>query len=314
MQAVATGFRDSHFHNVTDFAGLFINYNRQQPGRAANLSGRARGPASRSADRLRRPTSETANSRCCSASSACRRCSRSSLSVSGTWPSMSAPGVPGRARIFERERLRVTRRSRTSSSVASKSAVRLAGKADDEIARHGDIGPGGADARRSAPDSRRRCGGGSSPSGCGRSPTAPADADKASAPAGRDARRSARRPCRADGWWCSAAAPGRGSRRAGTAAGRGPIRAPLRSLAMPGVDVLAEQRDLAHAGGGQPLGLGDDLRHRPRHFRAARIGHDAEGAELVAAFLDGEEGGDAAAPRPPRASGAGKCSNLSSIA
>src|SRR4051812_19247293 len=37
MQAVATGFRDSHFHNVTDFAGLFINYHRQQPWRTADL-------------------------------------------------------------------------------------------------------------------------------------------------------------------------------------------------------------------------------------------------------------------------------------
>ena len=63
---------------------------------------------------------------------------------------------------------------------------------------------------------------------------------------------------------------------------------------MPGIDVLAKQRHLAHAGFGQPLGLGDDLRHRPRHFGAPGIGHDAEGAELVAAFLHGEEGGDAA--------------------
>ena len=68
-------------------------------------------------------------------------------------------------------------------------------------------------------------------------------------------------------------------------------RAPSGALAVIGVDVLAEQRDLAHAGIGQPLGLGDDLRDRPRDFGAARIGHDAEGAELVAAFLHGEEGG-----------------------
>jgi hypothetical protein len=33
----------------------------------------------------------------------------------------------------------------------------------------------------------------------------------------------------------------------------------------------------------------DDRRDRARIFRAARIGHDAEGAELVAAFLHGEE-------------------------
>ena len=66
------------------------------------------------------------------------------------------------------------------------------------------------------------------------------------------------------------------------------------ALAVIGVDVLADQRDLAHAGVGQPLGLGDDLRDRPRHLGAARVGHDAEGAELVAAFLHGDEGRHAA--------------------
>ena len=70
--------------------------------------------------------------------------------------------------------------------------------------------------------------------------------------------------------------------------------APVRALAVIGVDVLADQRDLAHAGVGQPLDLGDDLVDRPRHLGAARIGHDAEGAELVAAFLHGDEGRDAA--------------------
>ena len=63
---------------------------------------------------------------------------------------------------------------------------------------------------------------------------------------------------------------------------------------MIGVDVLPDQRHLAHAGFGQTLDLGDDLLHRPRDFGAARIGHDAKRAELVAAFLHGDEGGNAA--------------------
>ena len=71
-------------------------------------------------------------------------------------------------------------------------------------------------------------------------------------------------------------------------------RSAVRPFAVPRIDVLTEQGDLANAGVGQPLGFGDDLRDRARYFRAARIGHDAEGAELVAAFLHGEEGGDAA--------------------
>ena len=52
--------------------------------------------------------------------------------------------------------------------------------------------------------------------------------------------------------------------------------------------------DFAHAGVPQPLDLGGDLRRRAGGFRTARIGHDAERAELVAALLHGDEGGDAA--------------------
>ena len=68
-------------------------------------------------------------------------------------------------------------------------------------------------------------------------------------------------------------------------------------LAVISVDVLAEQRDLADAGVGQALGLGDDPGDRTRHFGAARVGHDAERAELVAAFLHGDEGRHAALAR-----------------
>ena len=70
--------------------------------------------------------------------------------------------------------------------------------------------------------------------------------------------------------------------------------AAVRPGAVVGVHVLADQRHLDHARVGEPLHFRDDLLHRPRHFAAARIGHDAESAELVAAFLHGDEGGDAA--------------------
>ena len=73
--------------------------------------------------------------------------------------------------------------------------------------------------------------------------------------------------------------------------------AAVRTFAVIGVDVLSDQRDLAHAGVGEALDFGDDLRHRSRYFGAARIRHDAERAELVAAFLHGDEGGNAARPR-----------------
>ena len=68
--------------------------------------------------------------------------------------------------------------------------------------------------------------------------------------------------------------------------GRPPVRA---RLAVIGVDVLAEQRDLDRARRHQLARLGQHRRSRPRIFGAARIGHDAEGAELVAAFLDRQE-------------------------
>ena len=55
------------------------------------------------------------------------------------------------------------------------------------------------------------------------------------------------------------------------------------------IDVLTDQGDLAHAIVGETLDVIDDLRNRPRDFRAARIGHDTERAEFVAAFLHGDE-------------------------
>ncbi len=63
---------------------------------------------------------------------------------------------------------------------------------------------------------------------------------------------------------------------------------------MIGVDVLAEQSELLHPGGNEVAGFGQHLLQRPAGLGTAGIGHDAERAELVAAFLHGEEGGQPA--------------------
>src|SRR5258707_3045468 len=62
---------------------------------------------------------------------------------------------------------------------------------------------------------------------------------------------------------------------------------------MIGIHVLANQRQLAYTGPGQPFDLFDDLFNWPRDFSAARIGHHTESTELVAAFLHSDEGGNA---------------------
>ena len=69
----------------------------------------------------------------------------------------------------------------------------------------------------------------------------------------------------------------------------------VRPLTVIGVHVLPDQRQLAHARIGEAQGLVEDFCDRARDLRAAGIGHDAEGAELVAALLDREEGRHAAA-------------------
>src|SRR5882724_7024471 len=73
--------------------------------------------------------------------------------------------------------------------------------------------------------------------------------------------------------------------------------AAVRAFAVIGVDVLTDERDLAHTGFRKALGFGDDLVDRPRGLGAARIRHHTEGAELVAAFLHGHERRYAAAAR-----------------
>ena len=64
-----------------------------------------------------------------------------------------------------------------------------------------------------------------------------------------------------------------------------------------GVDVLPEEGDLDDAARDELAGLGLDPRGRARDLGAAGVGHDAEGAELVAALLHGQEG----RRRPPGA-------------
>ena len=72
-----------------------------------------------------------------------------------------------------------------------------------------------------------------------------------------------------------------------------PARA-IRPLAMIGIDVLSDERDFAHAMVDEPLHVVHDLLDRARDLGAAGVGHDAKGAELVAAFLHRHEGGNAA--------------------
>ena len=103
--------------------------------------------------------------------------------------SAAAAGVPGPRRIFEREGLG---KADLAHQVERGLEIRvaLAGKADDEIGRQRDVGPGCAEALDGG-DNRRRCAAGSSPPARGRSRTAPADAETASARRRRDGRRSA---------------------------------------------------------------------------------------------------------------------------
>ena len=73
-----------------------------------------------------------------------------------------------------------------------------------------------------------------------------------------------------------------------------------------GIDVLAEQGDLAHALVGQAGDLGQHVVERPRHFLAAGVGNDAVGAVLGAAFHDRDEGASA-----PSTRAGGRWSNFS---
>ncbi len=65
----------------------------------------------------------------------------------------------------------------------------------------------------------------------------------------------------------------------------GPVL-PGTEIAPVGVDVLAEEGDLAHAVAGQLLDLPHDVAHAPAHLAATHQRNDAEGARVVAADLD----------------------------
>jgi hypothetical protein len=60
-------------------------------------------------------------------------------------------------------------------------------------------------------------------------------------------------------------------------------------VAAVGIDVLAEQGDFTDAIGRQVSDFGQHIVERARNFAATGIGHDAEGAELRAAFHDRDE-------------------------
>ena len=70
----------------------------------------------------------------------------------------------------------------------------------------------------------------------------------------------------------------------------GEQRAAPGQVAAVGVDVLAEEGDLGHAPAGQVRDLGDQVVERPADLGPAHRRHDAEGARVVTARLDGHPG------------------------
>ncbi len=72
---------------------------------------------------------------------------------------------------------------------------------------------------------------------------------------------------------------------------RQPPLAAVQAVAVIGVDILAEQRDLARAVLDELARLVQNLRRRPRVLGAAGVGDDAERAKFVAPFLDGKKRG-----------------------
>ena len=79
-------------------------------------------------------------------------------------------------------------------------------------------------------------------------------------------------------------------------------RRAARQIAAIAADVDAGQHDLPDACLHQPAGLGQDLAHGKAAVVAAAIGDDAEGAAVIAALLDLQEGAGAAFDGLDRAS------------
>src|SRR6516225_2240700 len=69
----------------------------------------------------------------------------------------------------------------------------------------------------------------------------------------------------------------------------------VRTFAVISIDVLADQRDLAHAGFRKRFDFPKHALDRTRQLSAARVRHHAKGTKLVAAFLHRDEGVDARA-------------------
>ena len=107
----------------------------------------------------------------------------------------------------------------------------------------------------------------------------------------------ARRSCRRGGWSCSGCARAHRSWRARGSGRRGRARRRVQAFTFWPSSVISRAPRID-----QRLRLVDDVAPRPRDLGAAGVGHDAIGAEFVAAFLHGQEGarGRAAARREAR--------------
>ena len=77
----------------------------------------------------------------------------------------------------------------------------------------------------------------------------------------------------------------------------------VRPLAVIGIHVLAEQDNFARASSNHTSASANTCRRGPRIFRAARVRHDAERAEFVAAFLDRQIGDDCSLQCPVNSAG-----------
>ena len=150
-------------------------------------------------------------------------------------------------------------------------------------------------ARELGRGSARRCSHGAWRRAPGRCPTAAAGAGARTPLASRPWRRSCRAGGPSGAGWCSG--PGGCPSTAPTArsssanSGRDALVAAgpaggQRQVAAVGVDVLAEQRDLDDAVGGQPADLVDEIVERTADLDTPHRRHDAERAAVVAADLD----------------------------
>ena len=182
--------RDAHRHDRAD---------RDRAARRGMHAAADRGCGRRAGPRCRpgfsnstgsvRPTQAALNARCCSRKSACRRGEPLGLDrLRGSGRGIAAAGVPGRG-LYLNEKAWAKPTSRTSASVASKSASLSPGKPTMKSDEKRDVGP-----RRAQPLDGAAIVGGGVPAvhrlqHAVRARTAPAGAGTASAAARRDARR-----------------------------------------------------------------------------------------------------------------------------